>query len=295
MIMEIPRKDRMTGLDRAMDYIRSHALEPLTLETLARIAGLSLYHFTRQFSARYGLTPMAQVRELRMATAAEQLAEGSAPPLVELAFACGFDSQEGFTRAFTRTFGVSPGRYRRAEAAGRSAPSDEAASQTPLAELSVRPDPELKTGFRIAGFGRCFDETSREEIPALWGRLTPRMPVAGQASNATYGVCWEADEGTFYYMAGVALAPDAAAPKGMEVREVPSQTYLVFRLELRGSALLSQMRAAAREIWGQRLPNAGVTLARRPDIEFYPDDFRPGRPGEFVEWWIPIEGGRGCF
>jgi AraC family transcriptional regulator len=271
-----------------MEYVRDHAFDALTLQTVARIAGLSPYHFTRQFSARYGLTPMAQVRELRMAVAARQLADGTAPTLVELALLCGFESQEGFTRAFKRAFGVSPGRYRQKEDSRNDA-SPTMPQQCSHAGLIVLSELERKSGFKIAGFGRRFEESSRDQIPALWGRLTPRLPFAGQVGNATYGVCWEADDGTFQYMAGAALAPGSANPKGVQVRSVPAQTCLVFRLELSDRPLVSQMQEAAREIWGWRLPQSGHTLARGPDVEFYPDDFRPGRPGKFVEWWIPVK------
>jgi AraC family transcriptional regulator len=49
------------------------------------------------------------------------------------------------------------------------------------------------------------------------------------------------------------------------------------------------MQKAAREIWGGRLPRSGFTLARAPDLEVYPPEFRPDQPGAWVEWWIPVE------
>jgi predicted transcriptional regulator YdeE len=49
------------------------------------------------------------------------------------------------------------------------------------------------------------------------------------------------------------------------------------------------MQAAAREIWGVRLPACGYKLARGPDLEVYPPNFDSGRSGAWVEWWIPIE------
>jgi hypothetical protein len=51
------------------------------------------------------------------------------------------------------------------------------------------------------------------------------------------------------------------------------------------------MQAAVREIWGERVPAAGCALSRgAPDLEVYPEDFDPARPGAWVEWWIPVEG-----
>jgi AraC family transcriptional regulator len=72
------------------------------------------------------------------------------------------------------------------------------------------------------------------------------------------------------------------------VKDIPEQSYLVFRQETDGTYLHAQMQAAAKEIWGERLPASGFKLANSPDLEAYPPDFEPGKPS-YVEWWIPIE------
>ena len=95
-------------LDRAMRHIEAHALEALSLESLASVADLSAYHSARQFTARFGVSPIARVRALRMALAADLLGGDNPPTLIELAFDCGFESQEGFTRAFKRPLASVP-------------------------------------------------------------------------------------------------------------------------------------------------------------------------------------------
>ncbi len=276
-------------LDRAMRFIEARRLEPFTLERLAGVAGLSAYHFARQFTARFGVSPMAYARARRMAIAAEQLSGAAPPALVELAFDCGFESQEGFTRAFKRAYGVSPGRFRRADLK----PLLETMAMTTVAEplrLTMELEPKSKPGFRVAGVSGLFDESDKHRIPLLWDRLITRVPVPGQTSYETFGVCWgEGPGGKFHYMAAAPIAADAPASEGLEVMEIPAQTYLVFRQALHGPALHPQMQAAAREIWGERLPKSGYQLARGPDLEFYPADFEPGMTDGWVEWWIPVQ------
>ncbi len=277
-------------LERARAFVEASSLEALSLEALAAVAGVSTYHFTRQFTARFGVSPVAYVRERRMALAARRLTGEAPPALVELAFDLGFETQEGFTRAFKRAHGVSPGRYRRnpqAQSEEIAAMSD-AAVQSPL---SMQSAPVRKPGFRVAGFSGVFGETTRAQIPLLWPRLIERLPLSGQqGDDASFGVCSPAEgaDGSFRYLAGVPIAADAPAPEGMEVMDVPAQTYLVFRQETDGSPLNPQMQAAAKEIWGERLPNSGFKLANGPDLEAYPPDFYPDRPSH-VEWWIPVE------
>ena len=271
-----------------MAYVELHAFEPLSLDDLTQVAQLSPYHFVRQFSARYGLTPMAFVRARRMALAARRLNTNPDDSLVELAFDSGFETQEGFTRAFKRAYGISPGRYRR-DHGGVTAKEPCPVTQTTAALVTQEPAPRRAKGFRVAGYAGVFDETNTAGIPRLWEKLAKRLPLLGQVRHQTYGVCWgEADSG-FHYLAGALIRNDAEVPEGLEVRDVPAQTYLVFRQTLDGGELHPQMQAAVREIWGERLPKCGRKLARGPDLEVYPDKFEPGVPDSWVEWWIPIE------
>jgi AraC-like DNA-binding protein len=57
-----PHAEAADPLGRAMAHVEAHAFEPLALADLAAAAGLSPYHFGRQFAARDGLAPMAFVR-----------------------------------------------------------------------------------------------------------------------------------------------------------------------------------------------------------------------------------------
>jgi AraC family transcriptional regulator len=278
--------DAPDPLERARAFVGANGADPLSLEALAAVAGLSTYHFARQFTARFGVSPMAYVREQRMALAASRLTDAKPPALVELAFDLGFESQEGFTRAFKRAHGVSPGRYRK-----NPVREEIAMSAATLSSLTMSPMPVAKPGFRVAGFCGVFDEATRAQIPMLWPKLIQRLPLAGQVGDdASFGVCWpaEGEAGCFRYLAAVPIAADAPAPPGTEVKDVPAQTYLVFRQETDGTALHPQMAAAVKQIWGERVPKSGFKLANGPDIEAYPPGFEPDRPSH-VEWWIPVE------
>ncbi len=191
---------------------------------------------------------------------------GRRTTLIDLALDFGFESQEGFTRAFSREFGISPGRYRDGERPPRSERVTMHTEGLPTANLT--------------------------QSPALWGEFAPRLPFPGQADSWTFGVCFAGPGGKgVHYIAGATLADGASAPEGFEVIELPPQAYLVFRQVLNGGPLHPQMQAAVREIWGERGPNSGCALARGvPDLEVYPDNFEPDRAGAWVEWWIPVEG-----
>lgn len=273
-----------------MAHVEANVFEPLTLAGLAAVAGLSPYHFARQFNARFRLAPMAFVRARRLGLAAGVLAGPCPPALTDLAFNAGFESQEGFTRAFKRAFGVSPGRYRRDPTVSIQREFATMSDTTPASRLTQEPAPVRKPAFRVAGVSAVFDESNKAEIPRLWPRLVERLPLTGQSHGGTFGVVRATgeSEGRFRYLAGVEIAPDATVAEGLEAQAIPSQTYLVFHLDTDGSDLHAQMQVAMREIWGERTPRSGFRLANGPDLEVYPPDFQPDQPSH-VEWWIPVE------
>jgi len=92
------------------DFIERHITEPMTLHQLAQAAGYSPWHAARIFKDLTGKTPFDYIRELRLTRAAEKLQDEDVK-IVDVAFDFVFESHEGFTRAFSKQFGVSPRRF----------------------------------------------------------------------------------------------------------------------------------------------------------------------------------------
>ncbi len=92
-------------------YIRNHIHEPLDRGTLASIAGFSIPHFHRVFTAHVGESAISYVRRLRMLRAGQKLRMG-AVDITEVALAAGFDSHAAFSKAFKQHYGLSPSEFR---------------------------------------------------------------------------------------------------------------------------------------------------------------------------------------
>lgn len=92
------------------DYIDENINRPITLSELAKAAGYSQWHSARIFKELTGKSPFEYLRSVRLSKAAVLLRDKQ-PKVVDVAFDFLFDSHEGFTRAFTRQFGVSPKKY----------------------------------------------------------------------------------------------------------------------------------------------------------------------------------------
>jgi AraC family transcriptional regulator len=98
-------------LDRVIAFIDANLARELSLESLAREAGLSLYHFARAFKAATGVAPHRFVLKCRI-DQARVLLPSADIPIATVAKLCGFASQAHLTHVFRRATGSTPGAYR---------------------------------------------------------------------------------------------------------------------------------------------------------------------------------------
>jgi AraC-like DNA-binding protein len=92
-----------------VELLRERLAERVTLDELAAAAGLSPFHFQRQFKRVHHATPQQMLMALRLFEAKRLLADGRPP--AEVAAAVGLADQAHLTRAFARRYGVTPARY----------------------------------------------------------------------------------------------------------------------------------------------------------------------------------------
>jgi AraC-like DNA-binding protein len=99
------------NLQRARRHVQEHLREPLTLDDLAAVAGMSRFHFARAFRRLYGVSPMRFVAQARV-EAARTILLTTAPPLREVAARVGFADEFQLSRVFKRITGYAPGAVR---------------------------------------------------------------------------------------------------------------------------------------------------------------------------------------
>ncbi|MGY1605641.1 MULTISPECIES: helix-turn-helix domain-containing protein [unclassified Geodermatophilus] len=100
--MTPPARDRLRELlDAVLDE------DNRTLSDMAGDAYASPFHFSRQVSVGVGESPVALRRRVVLERAAWQLRQGAS--VTEVALAAGYESVEGFSRAFARAYGRTPG------------------------------------------------------------------------------------------------------------------------------------------------------------------------------------------
>ncbi|PNT93237.1 AraC family transcriptional regulator [Clostridium thermosuccinogenes] len=102
--------EKINAVQRMQDYIDEHITDPISLHMLAKAAGYSPWHSARIFKELTGKTPFAYIRELRLSRAAIKLRDDNVK-IIDVALDFVFDSHEGFTRAFSKQFGMTPQDY----------------------------------------------------------------------------------------------------------------------------------------------------------------------------------------
>jgi len=97
-------------VQKMREYIHQHLQEPITASEVAKAAGYSQYHAARLFKEETGLSPFEYIRRERLTRSAHALRSGN-PRVLAVALDYVFDSHEGFTRAFSNAFGITPKMY----------------------------------------------------------------------------------------------------------------------------------------------------------------------------------------
>jgi AraC family transcriptional regulator len=275
----------MNPAQKALWFIESHLAEPLSLDEIAGVGGISRFHMVRAFTAATGLPVMRYVRVRRLSEAARALAAG-APDILSLALDADYGSHEAFTRAFRDHFGVTP------EAVRDSTRLDSLRLQEPIAmdstALDNLPAPRFQTSkpLLIAGLGERYTWESGAAIPGQWRRFHQSVEnFPGRIGQVAYGVCCNPDDaGNFDYIAGVEVPDFSDLPREFSRVRIPEQKYAVFTHRDH----ISTIRRTINTVWNQWLPASGLKAADAPSFERYAANFDPLTGNGGFEIWVPV-------
>ena len=276
----------MNPAQKALWYIESHLAQPLTLDEIAAIGGVSRFHMVRAFAAATGFPVMRYVRARRLSEAARALANG-APDILSLALDADYGSHEAFTRAFRDHFGVTPGMVRAATC------PDQLKLQEPIKMDSTALDhlkpPRFETSkpLLVAGLGeRITHDNQGAGIPNQWQRFHQSVDnIPDRVGKVAYGVCCNGDDsGNFDYIAGVEVSDFSDLPREFSRVRIPAQKYAVFT----HSEHISTIRRTVNTIWNHWLPASGMKAADAPNFERYDEKFDPLTGNGGLEIWVPV-------
>lgn len=298
------RERHTSAIERAIEVIerKLSAGEAPRADEAAAAAGFSLYHFHRVFAAVLGESMTQYIRRRRLSLCAARLINQSQPPpLVELAADAGFESQEAFTRAFKRMYGITPGVFRKRRGEGIFVKKDRTTLNMVLhmsQVMGLEPKIVEREAEYAVGIGAAFKEGMTEAIGQLWDQFLPRKKeIKGAKRGYALGVCAashpeiEKPDGTnFVYAACLPVESEnaesyASLPPGMVRWQLPRGRYAVFT----HVGPLRNLPETISYIWGTWVPSGKHQLREGvPDFELYDDRFDPVSETGSFDIYIPI-------
>ena len=284
-------------IQESIDYIEEHLKEDLTAETLARIAGFSPYHYYRVFHAYVGKPVMEYIRRRRLAHAVVELAQGKR--IIDIAMDYGFETHNGFGKAFRKTYGCSPEKYR-LHVSGQVPPKVDLyllAQYNLIGAIVMEPQIVTRPAFKVAGYElktTTRDGLNNKEIPAFWESLSAehidtlhnKLSTVGKAE---LGMCFPIDPASedFSYVIAVEVSDFSGVPADLFTAEIPEAVYAIFTTPATDGE--KDIAPAIQGTWQYILetwfPNSGYEFAEwKADFEFYPCV----KPAEKVKIYIPV-------
>ncbi|MDD4493649.1 MAG: AraC family transcriptional regulator [Eubacteriales bacterium] len=296
--------DLLAQLNHAMAYIEEHISDDLALEDVSTVTSYSHYHFGRLFYYIAEMPLSEYIRKRKLTLAAEEL-QGYDTKVIDLAMKYGYDSTDGFTRAFRAQHGVTPSEAR--------TPGVSLTIFLPLTfQIKIKGVQgmnwriEEREAFEVFGIERIFGNDEVAKVPDFWTEQLKsgeyeRLYQAAGAKRESGGlhcinaVCGynEVDGDRFPYMICAVKKPDSDTT-GFKTAQIPAQTWAVFRNEKHDPQRKKEtpemgdvFKSLMDRIYQEWLPSSGYEWAPAPDLEMYYTDDVDGM--NFEEAWIPVK------
>jgi AraC family transcriptional regulator len=258
------------SIQRTIDYIELNLKEEFDITGAIRESGYSLTHFYRIFQAFFGISLKDYIRNRRLSEAAVAL-RMSDTRLIEIATEYDFQSQEVFTRAFSRLFGTTPGQYRKSlESITLYDKLNTRQKLMSLQGLSIEPTIILEKKFQLVGITKTV-HPGTADISQLWQEfhLSKKLIENSLESDKLIGLCEYmpdiTDDSEFLYTACKEVLSINRIPVGMEVKIIPCTKYAVFT----HWGTIDNLKDTYDRIYGVWLPLTGSELAEADTLEIY--------------------------
>ena len=233
--------ERIEAAQRMQDYITDKLDQDISITDLSKAAGYSPWYSYRLFQSLLHMTPAVYIRRLRLSKSALRLRDEKVK-IIDVAYDSGFESVDGYQRAFFKEFGCNPYEYSvnpmpiylfKPYGVKYSKRKDsKEMSEVKSVFLQVVEKPERKVIIKRGKEATEYFKYCEEVGCDVWGLLCSMKSISGEP------VClWLPKKyirtGTSEYVQGVEVAMDYSGevPDGFDVIELPKCKYIMFQGE----------------------------------------------------------------
>lgn len=286
--------DMLKDMNEALRYIEEHLDGEIDFGKVSAIAGVSEFHFRKMFSYLSGMGLSSYIRNRRLSLAAMDLQQEQ-ERVLDVAIKYGYDSADGFSRAFREWSGINPSEVKY---------SDHFKSFPRLTfQLTIQGGIEMeyriakKEAFKLVGIKKRVSivfEGPNQEITKMVQSITVEQREQLQSwRNADVNTVVNAsfnfddgryeEEGQLDHLVGSITTLDDSF-EGFDVVDVPAQSWAIFSME---GPFPQKMQETWGKIFSDWLPSSNYELVDGPEISFNGDlsDLQK----VYSEIWIPVK------
>ncbi len=279
----------LNNLNDAVKYLEEHLEDEIDLETAARIARCSAFHFQRMFSYVADVPLAEYIRRRKMTKAALELRNGGVR-ILNIALKYGYESPTAFNRAFQSVHGVPPSAAKSEGVTLKAYPPISFKIMI-KGEAEMNYKIETKDAFKIVGVKKNYPMNVEENfmnVPLFWqetaqsGVIPTLCALMDREPAGVLGVssCMEGSDFDYY----IAVATTKETPEGMSEMTVPAGTWAVFECV---GPMPGAIQTLQKRIITEWLPGSGFEYANAPDIEVYFEGDQYAADYK-CEVWLPI-------
>jgi AraC family transcriptional regulator len=287
------RESMLKELNHVIDYIEEHLTDDLSLEVISEYAGVSDYHFRKIFFYLSGLTLSEYIKNRKLSEANKDLLNGER--VTDVAFKYGYQSVDGFTRAFKKWCGFLPSDVIK-KGKSKSFPKLSFVI-TVKGGISMEYRIEDKPAFNLVGVSKrvpmqfegvnneivklaySITEEQRKEMHSLQNMEPYEIVNASYDSDTNF----LKEEGYLTHLIGVLTTEDKVSHL---LDKVPVQacTWAVFPNEGPFPSTLQQTMA---RIYSEWLPSSNYEVINAPSFSFTKMD-QHKKDYAYSEVWVPV-------
>lgn len=280
-------------LNQVIDYIEDHLTEDLSLEEISEYAGVSDYHFRKIFLYLSGMTLSEYIKNRRLSEASMDLLHGET--VTDVALKYGYQSMDGFTRAFKKWSGLLPSDVIK-KGISKSFPKI-------LFRISVKGGMNMefrieeKPAFHLVGVSRRVPmqfEGVNNEIVKLAQSITDEQRKEMHSLqdiepceivNASYesDTNFLREEGYLTHLIGVLTTEDEVSNL-LDKVPVPPYTWAVFPNE---GLFPSTLQSTMAKVYSEWLPSSNYEVIDAPSFSFTKMNENK-KDYAYSEVWIPV-------
>ncbi len=282
-------------VQRGIDYVEANLDNDIALAAVAKHANISQWHFQRIFKALTNETLKTYIRSRRLAKALERLLHTDAR-IIDIGMQAGYDTHEGFTRAFKKAFRMTPEQYRSVGVEHRFLKKlefDDKYLRHINQNVSLAPTLVTHPQRHFVGIETRFYSVDSqknniaERLPPLWQAFLARLPEFAMPDLDTcYGIVRPTPQNTelLEYIAAVKVSNNYSVPQNMSHVQLPPATYATFA----HCGAVADLNHTVSYIYSTWLTQSGREHTYGPDLEIYGPGYHATSPDSVIHYAIPV-------